>query len=314
MPKYKIKLSDGRTAIVTADHEPSIDEVMAAMGEGGSDAPAEPTDVNFAPGVEQQAASPAEPKGFLQTAKDVVTGAGKGFAHSVLDIGELAGKAGLPGLSNPGVGPTIDAMRQKSQYTNNAQKAGGVAETVAELALPAMAGVNSIPSAARAGSKFQAVMGAARNVPVDTSLPEQAAVRIGELADRGGVMPTPVQKFIDHLSSGKPFNYEVARDFASNLSRLSADEYNRLTPVVQKEVGALSRSLGSAIGDAADTVGMRPQYESAIKEYAQAKKLGVIKDNVVQGAKKALPFALGGGAAGLAHYWGSDLISKLIGD
>lgn len=150
-------------------------------------------------------------------------------------------------------------------------------------------------------------MAAAKNVPVDVAAPGDAALRIQQLAERGGTMPRMVRQFIQRTTdpTQAPMNYGEGRDFYSNISRLSADEYNRLTPVIQREVGNLRVALNGALQSAADTVGQGENYAKGMSEYASAAKLNSFKDALVEALKKgAIPVASGAGAG---YYLGSKL-------
>lgn len=252
---------------------------------------------------------------WADTASDVATGFAKGAARTAVNLGQLVHML-------PGVTPTVDALygqpglsdaaftdaRQRTTSTNTPQMIGGGLEAIAELATPIAKGVNAIPRVARAGEKFQSVMAAARTLPVDVQEPGTVALRISELADRGGSMPMAVRKFIGRVTdpAKAPLNYEEARDFASNISRLSANEYQRLTPVIAREVASLRVSLNESIANTAKAAGKLDEYRSAMKEYAQAMKLRDAIGAVVEGAKKSAPFATAAGAG----YW---LTSKLRG-
>lgn len=173
------------------------------------------------------------------------------------------------------------------------------------------AGAKMLPNTTRAGQKFQQVMGVAKDQPVDISKPGDVALRIHELADRGSTMPRVVSKFLRRITDPNqaPLTYGEARDFASNISRLSADEYNRLTPVIQREVGNLRVALNDAVAKAAAAAGKGEDYLSAMKEYAQAAKLRDIKDEIVQGARRAAPYAAG--ASGVGYWLAQKLRSAL---
>jgi hypothetical protein len=92
--------------------------------------------------------------------------------------------------------------------------------------------------------------------------------------------------------------YAEGRDFYNNATRLSADEFNRLTPVMKRQVAQFSQALNKAIQSAADSVGQGETYSSAMSEYANASNLAragkTLWDFTV---KRALP-AGGIGAAG----------------
>lgn len=188
---------------------------------------------------------------------------------------------------------------------------GRVVGEAAQMAIPVGGAVKVaktvLPNAARAGAKFQRVMAAAKDVPVDISGPGNVALRIQQLADRGASMPMVVRKFLSRVTDPEkgPFVYEEARDFASNISRLSAAEFGRLTPVVAREVHSLRVALNQAIESAAGTVGKAPELRSAMKEYGQAAKMREgwkgVKDAAV---KYALP---AGGT-----YWALDKVRDAI--
>lgn len=253
-------------------------------------------------------------------ARDLGIGALKGGAHTALDaaqalryvpgvatvtdaVGNAVGGAASRALYGRTAQPVSGdaAMKQagdETKYANTTQTVGGGLETLAELAIPVTKGVKAIPSAERAGKAFQSVMGAAKSVPVDVTSSGQVALRIQELADRGASMPMVVRKFLNRITNPSvgPMTYEEARDFASNISRLSANEYQRLSPAVAREVAGLRVTLNKSIGDAAQVAGKGAEYASAMKEYAQAQKVKAALDDVWQGAKRAFPYASGAGA------------------
>lgn len=255
----------------------------------------------------------------LQTGKDVGIGALKGLGSTVAGIGEMAGNAGmLPGVRPNAFGP--DEMRNPAftkaedatTASNTAQRVGKVGEQVAEMALPLMAGAKAVPSTARAGRVFQDVMSVAKNVPLNVEVPGQAALRIQQLAERGGTMPRMARQFVQRVTDPDkaPLAYEEGRDFYSNISRLSGDEYNRLTGPIKREVGNLREALNTSLQDAAGTVGKGEQYGNAMSEYAKAAKLNAAKDALLKALTKgALPAA---GAAGTGYYLGSK-IRGLVG-
>lgn len=166
---------------------------------------------------------------------------------------------------------------------------------------------NAIPSAARAGAKFQEVMGAAKNVPIDISAPGDTALRIMQLSERGGTMPKVVRDILKRMTDPNkpPMAYEEARDFASNISRLSANEYSRLPPAMMREVHNLRVTLNHAVEKAAGSAGKGPQYKAAMKEYAKAARGREMIDDVKTAAKR---WAIPGGAA----YFGLNKLSDLL--
>lgn len=252
-------------------------------------------------------------------AKDVAVGAAKGAAHTAIDLGQAVHQI-------PGVSSAVDALyglqglsktafpeaRTSTAYSNPTQMAGGAIESLAEMAVPVTKAAGAVPTIAKAGQKFESVMGAARNVAVNTEAPGQVALRINQLAERGGSMPMAVRKFLGRITDPNKaqMTYEEARDFASNISRLSANEFQRLTPAVAREVATLRVSLNQVIADAAQQAGKLPEYRAAMREYAQAKKIKSAVDAAISGAKKGVPYA---SATGLG-YWMTQKVRSLLED
>lgn len=182
---------------------------------------------------------------------------------------------------------------------------GSMLPVVGEMAIggvPAVrAGVKAIPSAVRAGETFQDVMSAAKAVPIETKVVGDAALRIQELADRGSSMPLSVSKLLRRMTDPNKaaMAYEESRDFASNISRLSVNEFNRLSPAMAREVANLRVALNEANAQAAKFAGKGAEYKAAMREYSQAMRLKGAIDAAVTGAKRAVPVATAGGLA----YW-----------
>jgi len=168
--------------------------------------------------------------------------------------------------------------------------------------------VGLIPRTSHASAKFQDVMGAAKNVPVDVEDAGQVALRIEQLANRGGSMPKAARDLLRRVTDPErpPVDYGEIRDFASNISRISADESRRLTPVIRREMGQLSNAVNTSAQKAADQAGKGAEHASAMREYARAMRLRDAGDAVKTGVKKALPYA---GATG-GTFW---LLKKLMG-
>jgi hypothetical protein len=186
-----------------------------------------------------------------------------------------------------------------------------VAGEAALMAVPVAKGAKllkgMLPSTARAGAKFQEVMGAAKQVPIDISAPGNAALRIMQLSERGGTMPKAVRDLLKRMTDPQkpPMVYEEARDFASNISRLSVDEFNRLTPALKREITNLRVTLNHSVEKAAASAGKGPQYKSAMKEYAKASQGRQMVDDVKTAAKR---WAIPGGVA----YFGLGKLSDLL--
>lgn len=250
-----------------------------------------------------------------------VVGAAKGAVHTGIDLaGTAAQSRMIPGLTPQSLPPQVlDRAKDATAYSNVGQQVGGGLETAVELAVPASKAIEAIPSAARAGSKFQSVMGIAKDVPIDVEAPGQAALNIMDIAEQGGgSLPQPVRQFANWVTNPKkdPMDYETARRFASGISRLSANEMSRLSPVVAREVAGLRVALNKSVADAAGSVGKGIEHAQAMTEYAKAMRLRDAIDEVIAGAKSALPKAIGGGAAGAGAaggWWLTNHIKSLLG-
>ena len=263
----------------------------------------------------QASQPPAPSPSALDMLKDLAIGFGKGAVHTGIDLADMAAMSGMiPGVSRATLPPeATERARENTAHSNMTQRVGGALETVGEMALPVTEAAGAVPTVAKAGSKFQSVMSAAKNVPIDVNAPGKVALRISELAERGGSMPMAVRKFLNRVTDPNKaeMTYEEARDFASNISRLSADEFNRLTPVMKREMGELRVTLNEAVARAAEKAGKGAEYKSAMREYAQAMKIRDAIDATLAGAKKALPYVSAGGAgtylaSKLAHLWSSS--------
>lgn len=210
--------------------------------------------------------------------------------------------------------PETATMPRVEKPENFSGTVGSALPVVAEMALGGAAGVKgvakAIPTTAKAGAKFQEVMGAAKNVPIDVKDVGDVSLRIYQLAERGGSLPMAVRKILNRMTDPNkaPMLYEEARDFASNISRLSADDFGRLTPAVAREVANLRVTLNHANAMAAKQVGKLDEYNAAMREYAQAMRIRNVVDAAIAGAKKSAPYATAAGLGG----WLGQKFAKLI--
>lgn len=251
---------------------------------------------------------------------DLPIGFAKGAAKSVIGLASLPHM--IPGVSqatdflqgNPqgASQANLQTLRDATEYSNATQNVGGKLEGLAEWLYPAAKLAKYGPkvgaeiahvfgaSKSKAIESFQDVASSAANVAVDMRDPAAIAARIKELADRGGSMPKAVRDLLKRLDSGTVVNlvkYPESRDFTSNVSRLSANESMRLSPIIHAQVANLRMALTAAEAKAAASVGKLSEYQAAMKEYArysQAKQLGL---KIWEGMKRGSPYA-GGAAAG----------------
>lgn len=93
-----------------------------------------------------------------------------------------------------------------------------------------------------------------------------------ELQQSGGRMPRVASQLMQRITNpdAGDLTFGEARDFYSNLSRMSANEFNSLNPTMQRQMGAMKEALHQALTAAAETVGKGEQYASGIKEYADS--------------------------------------------
>jgi hypothetical protein len=134
--------------------------------------------------------------------------------------------------------------------------------------------LEKFPSVERAGQTFQSVSKSANGHTVSVT-PElsDALFKYQNLVDSGGSRSLAVSKLLNRLTSPDkgPLTYEEARLFQSNISRLSADETQRLTPVMKRQVGQIAGELNKAVENTTASVGQLDNFRSAMKEYSQAK-------------------------------------------
>lgn len=204
------------------------------------------------------------------------------------------------------VGYGLTSMMGMGQAGREAVDHPGI--TLATAAVPVVArGVRAvIPSKVAAGKKFQQVMGKAKDIPLDIAGPGKVALEVAEKGSRGGTTPRSVTSFLRRITDPDkgPLTYEEARDWASNISRLSADEYNRLTPVMRREMIRLRVALNEAVKKAAASIGEGKQYQSAMREFARASSLEDFGQDVWKGVKRSLPWV---GVTGAGAYVGSRM-------
>ena len=143
----------------------------------------------------------------------------------------------------------------------------------ATAAIPKIAEL--FPSTQRAGEALQDVKATAGAIPIDTSKAGNTALDLYEQSQRGAVLPKAVRQFVMRATDpeGEPITYQEAKDFQSNISRLSANERMNLNANTKRLVGQLNADLKGALEDAADTVGKGEQFTQAMQEYHNAMKI-----------------------------------------
>jgi hypothetical protein len=237
---------------------------------------------------------------------DALMGRGQ-FEHGYTALGRVSSAVGHGLGMLPVIGP---AAAHAGDNIGSAPEIGwgpGAADVLglaAQTLGPRVAarGWSAIPSTARAASALEGVTAAARDVPIDVSTVGDVALRTRDLASSGGSMPKVVSDFLKRATDPNrgPITFSEARDYYSNATRLSADEYGRLTPVMKRQVTEFTHSLGDAIQDAAEQVGQGDAYQQAMSEYRDAMRWQQRGSSIGDFAlKKLLPGA--GGAFTLYH-------------
>lgn len=187
------------------------------------------------------------------------------------NMAEWGGKqlAGMMGMNAPGpVNPGVDAVEHPGM-------------TLASAALPLVA--RKLPGAAarvlgiskiRGGQNIEAATQAARAVPLNVEKVGQEGLRAIELQQAGASMPRAASQFMQRIThpAKTDLTFGEARDFYSNISRLSAKETSNLNPVMRRQIVAMREALHDALVEGADTVGKGEQYASGMKEYARSAK------------------------------------------
>ncbi len=271
-------------------------------------------------GLKEGTASPVQ--GFLRGAGtgavDLAQGATSDLANQLKDI--LAGLLQTADTEAGAKGAPAEEIGNKfvpEVPPSGSGTVGSLLPGVAQIAYGGVKGAEEIiPSAARAKQGFQSVMAVAKDIPVDVEAPGRVALKVMDLAERGGgSLPQPVRQFANWITNPKKgeMTYETARDFASGISRLSVNEFSRMSPSVAREVAGLRVTLNEAVAKAAQQAGKGEEYASAMKEYARAMKLKDAIDTAVSAAKKSAPYATAAAVGGGAGYWLTRQVRSLLG-
>jgi hypothetical protein len=135
--------------------------------------------------------------------------------------------------------------------------------------------IEAVPSAKYAGQVLAAVERDAGHLPVDLSRSAEPLLRVKDLADRGGVMPTAVRKLLLRATEpgGKPISFSELKDFYSNITSLTAKEKMSLTPIMRRQLGMTAAALKQDLAATAAQVGKSAEYLKGMGEYASAMKL-----------------------------------------
>jgi hypothetical protein len=234
-----------------------------------------------------------------------------------------AGEEGnAPGVAShaisaiPFVGPALDKMSDESPPTQPGESYAGkvwadatpgnigtAMGTAAQLAPAVLGGadeiapdrplVGEIPTRAKAGKVFESVMKDAQGQPVNMTRSMVPLERAQQLSARGHGTVSAADNLYKRVNTVNPLDYREARDWASGLSRLSANDTMNASPSLRAQVGKLSHAFNDDVGDAATAAGRGEDYAKAMRDYRRASQFN---DAAKTAAKWAIPAAAGGGA------------------
>lgn len=249
---------------------------------------------------EQDAKTPGFLKPLAHFGAGAIQGATSPFVHPLKTIEgavEGVGKIGSALMGNEEDANDIVGGIKSDPAKFAGNLVGGATDLglMSEASAPLLA---KIPTKAKAGALFETAMGKAQNEPVWMQNSGPELVRARELMERGGGRPTPVNALNRRVGNVNqpPLTYREARDYATNLSRLSSTDAQKLTPVMGRQAGKLSKAFNQDVGDAAARAGAGPEYTQAMRDYRIASQIDSAKDAVKTGLKRAIiPAAIGAG-------------------
>ncbi len=236
----------------------------------------------------------------------------KGLGRDAYDLatGPAAGPIGM-GLGYAGKKLGITSkVEAATEPSNEMQRGGRLVATIGEAALPIPKALNALPNTARAGRNFEAVMQAAKDVPVDVSKFAEPVLRAKKLnAVAGDPMAPVLRKALGNIGpTTNPLTYGDSRILASSAGRKAQQTAmgGTLTGEMGKRLGEAATGLDAANAEAAAKAGVGDQYLSAMREYRNAKRLEKVGDVA---KKVAVTGALGGGL----YEGGKYAIRKALG-
>lgn len=166
---------------------------------------------------------------------------------------------------------TPQAIQQEQQWSGQAAPA-----VLAAADIPGMAAgplTKLIPSTERAGANFAAVAKTVGGHTIDVGKVGDVALHTKTLAESGGRMPKVINDFLRRATDPTkgPITYSEGRDFYTNATKLSSEEFMKLNPIMRRQAAEFTRELGSALEDTAGRAGKAEQLRQAMSEYSRAK-------------------------------------------
>lgn len=267
--------------------------------------------------------SAAPPEPWLnQVEDDLREGGNKTLPGRVLGYMQGRGDKGYSGMQS-GVSPqtadlmgspafgTIHALQGEDETVHGHPLAGGwkTVKGIAEAAtLPSMVMggpeakglMEAIPTRAHASSVFADIENQAKDVPVSMENTNPALQKFSKYVSTGGSKAPVITKLAKRVEAPEPVNFPEARDFYTNVSRLTKRPgfirraiESPMKPSMRYEAGGVRQALNSDLTNAAHSIGRGNHYTGAVKEYRRGAQLN-----------RAMKWAAAAGAAEAARRTG----------
>lgn len=222
-----------------------------------------------------------------QTTPEQIQGAtqvAKKEAPVALAAASLPGMIAAPGATiAAGIGGTIGGYgaRKGAEALGASPETAGYAELGGSLVGGLAGGIGYgplkgaiVPNAERAGVAMNRITSAAKDIKVPLYDANAAALRAKEIADAGTSLPKPVSNFLRRvLNPDKPpVSLEEARDFYTNISKLTGKEWSEFNGPMKRQVATFAKALGDNIEQAlnASKPGEGTALRGAMDEYHNA--------------------------------------------
>ena len=286
-----------------------------------------------APGVIAQSRIGPNDRGLIDRALDVVpnrerlsegvpgviAGAVKHVARTSRELATSAGRAveSVTGMDLPDLPAPLTDIENRNQWQQLGTRGVQAAETYGTLqAVPGVVaaakegGARVLGlSSARAGRNMETALAGAKGRPVNADgAGAQALDLIDDRTAFAEYVPRVVDKFVAQATDPTtPLSPAAAQRFVTKFSRLSANDYQKLTPETQHKIAAIRDALREAIAETTGT----DQYIAGVREYRRAKQAAKTWEEVrprltstLQRIGKGAAYATGAGGAGTAIYKG----------
>lgn len=266
-------------------------------------------------------------------AYEAVEGA-KGFGKQLAsDANTITSLSPLEAFSRS-KGPLLNV---NTASENPDQTMGKALAVGAESALPLGKIAEMVPSSARAGKVFESIAKDAAQSPVNLTRSAPILQELQQLGSTGSNLPKAVRQLIrasqpqtlsaldaarvalggevsplqtaqrvlggDVTPAPGSLLYPKARQFASRISNSSIAERLTSDPNLKRVLGSLREGFNADVGDAAANAGRGEDYEQAMKEFANAKKMQRVGATV--GTAAASGLGIGAKLGVLGHILGN---------